>query len=132
MAKIKAYVISCSSDGDVDVDQLFIWGEIGQYRSLSETRHDAKKRMLICRKQMKCNVCDAEIHEIEIERTARTYGGWVSENEDTEEKERRRIYRQKYYRRNKEKYKEYQKVYRERNKEKFQGYQERYRQKQKI
>lgn len=93
MAKIKAYVISCSSDGDVDVRRLFVWGD-GDARSLPMRRAEAERRIIICRKNMQCHVCDAEIHEICIKRTLSTKGGWRMDG-------KKKDYYQKYYQKRK-------------------------------
>lgn len=71
-AKIHCYVISCSSDSMLDTRKLFIWGEMGMARWLPETMAEAKKRILQCQKESKCESCDAEIHRVVIERTEKT------------------------------------------------------------
>lgn len=69
MAKIKTCVITCSSDGELDVRKLLVWGQIGRINSLPENRHEANRRILGCQKEYRCEICDAEIHKIVIERT---------------------------------------------------------------
>ena len=72
MPKIICYPISCSSDEEVDIRRLFVWGELGSARWLPITKEEAKRRMLKCREREKCNHCDAQIHRVEISRTKMT------------------------------------------------------------
>ena len=72
MAKIKCYVISCSSDVNLDTRKLYISGGTGHAHWLPETVGEAKKRILQCKKINPCNFCDAEIHEVIINRTKET------------------------------------------------------------
>lgn len=72
MAKIKCYVISCSSDADLDARKLYVWGGIKHAQWLPETIGEAKKRIVQCKKDNRCYFCDAEIHEIIINRTKET------------------------------------------------------------
>ena len=69
MAKVKTqfFVISCSSDGDVNQRFLYVHGERKE-QSLPTTWSEAKKRQLDCQKSMKCQECDAEIHQCLIRR----------------------------------------------------------------
>lgn len=73
MTKIKAFAISCSSDGEVHASRLFIWGQLGSKSWLPTTKSEAKKRVVMCQHENKCKMCDYEIHPIEIERTAQTH-----------------------------------------------------------
>lgn len=72
MAKIKCYAISCSSDAEIDTRKLYVWGGMKYAQWLPEGVGEAKKRISQCRKENKCEICDAEIHEIIIERTQKT------------------------------------------------------------
>jgi len=70
MAKLKAYVISCSGDAiDLDARNLFVWGSFGRATWLPGTKAEMKKRLEMCRRENQCANCDAEIHEVVIERT---------------------------------------------------------------
>ena len=73
MAKVKTqfFVISCSSDGDVNQRFLYIHGE-RNHQSLPTTWSEAKKRLVDCRDKTKCNECDAEIHQCSITRGKKT------------------------------------------------------------
>ena len=73
MAKVKTqfFVISCSSDGNVNQRFLYIHGE-RNHQALPTTWSEAKKRQLDCQKSMKCNECDAEIHQCSIKREKKT------------------------------------------------------------
>jgi len=73
MAKVKTqfFVISCSSDGDVNQRFLYIHGE-RKHQSLPTTHSEARKRLLSCREEMKCDICDAEIHQCSITREKET------------------------------------------------------------
>ncbi|MFX1537685.1 MAG: hypothetical protein ACFFDI_26105 [Promethearchaeota archaeon] len=73
MAKISAYLISCSSDAGLDTRKLYIWGQIGKISWLPESYAEAKKRVMMCQEQNKCAVCDYEIHKVTRDRTKRTY-----------------------------------------------------------
>lgn len=70
--KIKSYAISCSSDVQMDARSLYVWGELGAAHCLPESAKEARRRVLECRKKMKCAECDAEIHVVEIERSRAT------------------------------------------------------------
>jgi len=72
MSKIKTYVISCSSDVELDARGLYVWGGIKKARFLPESIKDAKRRVLKCRIETGCQSCDAEIHEVILERTKKT------------------------------------------------------------
>jgi hypothetical protein len=72
MSKIKCFAISCSSDAEIDVRKLYVWGGIRSARWLPETRSEAKKRIEVCRKEHGCEVCDAQIHAVTIARTKKT------------------------------------------------------------
>ena len=73
MPKIKCYAISCSADVEVDIRKLYVWGGGGiSAKWLPETKGEIKKRLNQCRRELKCDACDAEIHEIVIERTKKT------------------------------------------------------------
>ena len=72
MAKIKCYVISCSSDAELDARRLFVWGGYERVRWCAETKKEAEKQILACQKEYKCLNCDPEIHLLELERTAET------------------------------------------------------------
>jgi len=69
MAKVKTqfFVISCSSDGDVNQRFLYIHGE-RKHQSLPTTHSEARKRLSSCKKEMECQECDAEIHQCLIRR----------------------------------------------------------------
>lgn len=73
MAKVKTqfFVISCSSDGDVNQRFLYVHGE-RRHQSLPTTYAEAKKRLSSCREDMKCDSCDAEIHQCSIRRERKT------------------------------------------------------------
>lgn len=73
MAKVKTqfFVISCSSDGDVNLRFLYVHGE-RKYHSLPTTHSEARKRLLNCQEKMGCNDCDAEIHQCSIAREKKT------------------------------------------------------------
>jgi len=60
MAKINCYVITCSSDNEMDIRSLYVWGEWGSARWLPTTK-------------TACEFCDAQIHKIYIERNRNTY-----------------------------------------------------------
>ena len=72
MARIKCFAISCSSDADLDARRLYVWGELKHAHWLPETKMEAKRRIKQCKKENKCSLCDAEIHEIEIQRNKDT------------------------------------------------------------
>jgi hypothetical protein len=72
MPNVKGYVISCSSDGEVDARNLYLWGEMPHARWFAETSKEAKRRVEWCRKEYKCAECDAQVHAIEISRTRST------------------------------------------------------------
>lgn len=72
MSKIKCFADSCSSDGEVDVIKLYVWGSMRSARWLSEIRHETKKRIAACWKEYDCDVCDAQIHALAITRTRKT------------------------------------------------------------
>ena len=69
MAKVKTqfFVISCSSDGDVNQRFLYIHGE-RKHQALPTTHSEARKRLSSCKKEVKCQECDAEIHQCLIRR----------------------------------------------------------------
>jgi len=73
MAKVKTqfFVISCSSDGDVNQRFLYIHGE-RKHHALPTTWSEAKKRLFDCQESTKCNECDAEIHQCSIMREKET------------------------------------------------------------
>ena len=73
MAKVKTqfFVISCSSDGDVNQRFLYVHGE-RNHQSLPTMRNEARKRILSCQEEMKCQECDAEIHQRSITRERKT------------------------------------------------------------
>ena len=72
MAKIKCYAISCSSDSEADVRQLYVWGAIGSVTWLPSNLQEARKRIKKCQRKEKCDRCDFQIHRIEINRTKLT------------------------------------------------------------
>ena len=69
MAKINCYLISCSSDAELDARRLFVWGGFGNVNWCAETKKEAQKQIMACIKKNKCLNCDSEIHQIDIERT---------------------------------------------------------------
>jgi len=73
MAKINCYVITCSSDNEMDIRSLYVWGEWGSARWLPTTKKEAQRRIEECRKKNACEFCDAQIHKIYIERNKNTY-----------------------------------------------------------
>jgi len=73
MAKINCYVITCSSDNEMDIRSLYVWGEWGSARWLPTTKKEAQRRVEECRKKTACEFCDAQIHKIYIERNRNTY-----------------------------------------------------------
>ena len=68
----KRFAISCSSDAELDARRLFVWGGIRHTRWLPESLVEARRRILECRKEYKCERCDAEVHGISIDRTRTT------------------------------------------------------------
>ena len=72
MAKIKRFVISCSSDAEMNAQSLYVWGGMKNAIWLPETEREARKRIIQCRKINKCIDCDWQIHKIIIERTEKT------------------------------------------------------------
>jgi len=72
MSKIQCFAISCSSDGEVHIARLFVWGQLGHRSWLPTTKSEAKKRVIMCQKENGCKMCDYEIHPITLERTAKT------------------------------------------------------------
>ena len=72
MPIIKIYVISCSCDVELDVRKLYVWGGLKSARFLPDNRAEAKRRVKKCQVENKCQICDAEIHEIRLERTKKT------------------------------------------------------------
>ena len=76
-SKIKVYAISCSSDGEVNVRNLFVWGQFGNRSWLPTTQTEAKKRVIMCQKENHCDYCDYQIHEIEIDRTVPTLSQYL-------------------------------------------------------
>ena len=72
MSKIKCFAVSCSSDVELDVRKLYIWGGLKSAYFLPDNKSEAKRRVKKCQVENKCQTCDAEIHEIRIERTKRT------------------------------------------------------------
>ena len=73
MAKVKTqfFVISCSSDGDVNQRFLYVHGE-RNHQSLPTSWSEAKKRLSNCQEEIKCQECDAEIHQCAITRERKT------------------------------------------------------------
>lgn len=70
MAAIHTIVISCSADSsELDIRNLYTWGELDSARWLPDTKREAGRRIVLCRKRNQCATCDAEIHLIKIERT---------------------------------------------------------------
>jgi len=69
MAKITAYVVSCSNDSDLNITRLYLWGEFPPATWLPITEKEAKRRIKKCKEYNKCEICDAQIHEIKIKRT---------------------------------------------------------------
>ena len=117
MAKIKAYVISCSSDGEMDSRKLFVWGEMGAARWLPETESEANKRILICQKETKCKICDAEVHEIELKRTTETKMILFARQKIEKTKGPSDVYHQLYYQIHKAEILEKQRIRYHKNKE---------------
>jgi len=72
MAKIKCYMVSCSSDAEMDARKLYVWGGYERIRWCAETRRETQKQVLACQREYECVNCDAEIHMIELERTVET------------------------------------------------------------
>jgi hypothetical protein len=72
MATIKFYIISCSSDTEMDVRNLYCWGEWESAAFMPDTRQEALDRIERCRKKNKCESCDAEIHRVSIRRKKKT------------------------------------------------------------
>jgi hypothetical protein len=72
MSLIKTYAISCSSDVELDVRKLYVWGGLKSARFLPDSLAEAKRRVKKCQAENKCQNCDAEIHEIKLERTKKT------------------------------------------------------------
>lgn len=72
ITKIKSYVISCSSDADLDVRRLYVWGEMGLAKWLPDTIKEANRRIRLCQKENGCDHCDAQVHEVVINRTRPT------------------------------------------------------------
>jgi len=80
MAKIRCYVISCSSDSDMDARNLYVWGEQGAAHWLPDSAKEVKRRIDACRRQHDCQPCDAEVHEIVVERTLSTKSQTISDS----------------------------------------------------
>ena len=72
LGKVKFFVVSCSSDSRLDARSLYVWGEMGRARWLPETEREAGRRIRECRRLMKCAECDAQIHEVRVNRTKST------------------------------------------------------------
>lgn len=72
MARIKFFVISCSSDVPTDARSLYVWGEGQAAPWLPDTIREAGRRIRRCKMKTGCTECDAEIHEVEINRTKAT------------------------------------------------------------
>ena len=72
MAKIKRYIISCSSEAELNVPRLFVWGGQKHARWCAESKHEAERHICECRKEFKCHFCDAEIHPFILERKTKT------------------------------------------------------------
>lgn len=70
--KIKCFAISCSSDGDMDARNLYVWGGEGTASWLPDSIKGVKQRLERCRQKYGCSPCDAEVHEITILRTRST------------------------------------------------------------
>ena len=69
MAKLHCVVVSCSADNnEIDIRNLYIWGELDSAHWLPDTKREAIRRVGKCRKKNQCKFCDAEIHKIQIER----------------------------------------------------------------
>lgn len=72
MSTLKRYTISCSSDGEVNVQALYVWGQFGVKTWLPITKREAEKMILMCLGENKCSHCDAQVHLVEIKRTRET------------------------------------------------------------
>lgn len=71
--KLKAYVISCSSDSEMTVSHLYVHGgNTNKNYWLPGTMKEAIRRLNKCQRVNQCKYCDAEIHKIEIARTIKT------------------------------------------------------------
>jgi len=111
LTKNKAYCITCSADSiDLDARSLFVWGGYNRATWLPKTMAEMRKRLEMCRRENKCNNCDAEIHEIVIERTKLTLRQMEHWGKSAKEKEE---YKEKYYQENKDRISEYNKKYRQ-------------------
>lgn len=70
---IRFFAISCSSDcADLNVSDLYVWGELKAARWMPQSIKEAKKRVLECRAATQCRYCDAEIHDVQISQRHRT------------------------------------------------------------
>jgi len=67
--KIIFFVITCSSETELDARSLYVFGESCFLGGLPNTSKEAHRRILECQKKTGCLKCDAEIHRIETERT---------------------------------------------------------------
>lgn len=72
MSTLKRYAVSCSSDGEVNVQALYVWGQFGTKTCLPITKREAEKMILVCLGENKCGHCDAQVHLIEVKRTKET------------------------------------------------------------
>jgi len=73
ISKIITYVVSCSSELELDARRLYVWGGIKAARYNPENRREMERRIEICQAENKCQICDAEIHKITLKRTKKTF-----------------------------------------------------------
>ena len=70
---IKFFVITCSSDcQDLNVSDLYVWGELSGARWMPQSIKEAKKRIMECQAKYGCHSCDAEVHDVEIKKRNRS------------------------------------------------------------
>ncbi len=75
--KVRRYVISCSSDVPLNQSELYVFGDLktGEY---SKQVNGSKQIICQCRRKNQCLECDAEVHEILIERSKQTLKQFLS------------------------------------------------------
>lgn len=69
MARLIFYVISCSADEEMDIRNLYVWGEGESAKWLPDTKREARRRIAKCYEKNKCDECDAQVHPAEVNRT---------------------------------------------------------------
>jgi len=72
MAKIKRYLISCSSDAELNVRRLYVWGGYNHIRWCAETMAEAQRHIASCQREYGCINCDPQVHTVDLTRTKET------------------------------------------------------------